>query len=171
MLAVYILKWFWYNFSSNWRFTSCDTWLWDLLLNFTTLSAILWTYLRGNLLSSSLETKVVLAPESKRMCKSCYTDCMQLLRMHKLFCDSSCIVKNETIFSTSFSDSTLFITSNSQSHNIRYFNTSDLFMKSSEFMRLCKEVFYHCSTVALKIIELSLFLTCTCDCSFPDCEL
>ena len=141
------------------------------MLNFTTLSATLQTYLKSNLLSSSLETKVVLAPESKRMCKSYCTDYMWPLRMHKLFCNSSHIVKNETMFSTSFSDSTLFITSDSQSHDIRCFDTSDLFMKSSEFVRLCKEVFHHCLTVALKTVELSLFLTCTCDCSFTDCEL
>ena len=132
---------------------------------------MLQTYLRGNLLSSSLETKVILVSESKRMCKSCCTNYLQPLRMHKSFCDLSHIVKNETMFSTSFSDSTLFITSDSQSHNIRCFNMSDLFMKSSEFMRLHKEVFYYCSTVTLKTVELSLFLTCTYDCSFVNCKL
>ena len=141
------------------------------MLNFTTLSATLQTYLRDNLLSSSLETKIILVPDSKRMCKSCCTNHMQSLRMHKLLCDSSCIVKNETIFSTSFSDSTLFITSDSQSHDIRCFNMSDLFMKSSEFMRLRKEVFHHCSTVASKTVKLSLFSACTCDCSFTDHKL
>ena len=168
---MYVLKWSWYDFSSNWRFTSCDTWLWDLLSNFTTLGAILQTYLRSNILSSSLETKVVLASESKRMCKSCCTDHMQPLRMHKLFCDLSCIVKNETMFSTLFSDSTLFITSDSWSHDIRCFDMSDLFIKSSGFVGLRKEVFHYCSTVALKTVELSLFLACTCDCSFTDHEL
>ena len=168
MSAVYVLKQSWYNFSSNWRFTSYNTWLWDLLLNFTILSAMLWTYLRGNLLSSSLETKVILAPESKRMCKSCCTDHMWSLRMHKSFCNLSHIVKNETMFSILSSDSTLFIASDLQSHNIRHFNTSDLFMKSLEFMRLHREVFHYCSTVALKTVELSLFSVCTCNCSFAD---
>ena len=141
------------------------------MLNFTTLSATLQTYLRDNLLSSSLETKVILAPESKRMRKSRCTDHMWPLRTHKPFCDSSHIVKNETMFSTSFSDSTLFITSDSQSHDIRCFNMLNLFMKSSEFVRLHKEVFHHCSTVALKTVELSLFSACTCDCSFTDHKL
>ena len=138
-----------YNFNSNQRFTS----------------------LRSNLLSSSLETKIILVSESKRMHKSCCTNHMWPLRMHKLFCDSSHIVKNETMFFISFSDSTLFITSDSQSHNIRCFNTLDLFMKSSEFVRLHKEVFHHYSTVTLKTVKLSLFLTCTCDCSFTDHKL
>ena len=96
---------------------------------------------------------------------------MQSLRTHKLFCDSLHIVKNETIFFTSFSDSTLFIASDSQSYDIRCFDISDLFMKSSEFMRLHKEVFYHCSTVTLKTVELSLFSACTYNCSFADHEL
>ena len=145
MSAMYVLKWSWYDSSSNQRFTSCDTWSWDLLLNFTTLSAMLQTYLRGNLLSSSLETKVVLAPESKRMCKSCYTNCMWSLRMYKSFGDSSHIVKNKTMFSTLTSDSILFIAFDLQSFNIRCFNSLNLFMKSLEFIRLYKEVFYYCS--------------------------
>ena len=141
------------------------------MLNFIILSATLQTYLRSNLLSSSLKIKIILVSESKRMCKSCCTDHMQSLRMHKSFCDLSHIVKNETIFSISFSDSTLFITSDSQSHDIRCFNMLNLFMKSSEFVRLHKEVFHHCSTVALKTVELSLFSACTCDCSFTDYKL
>ena len=140
------------------------------MLNFTILSATLQTYLRSNLLSSCLEIKVILVSDSKRMYKLCCTDHMQSLRMYKLLCDLSCIVKNETMFSTLFCDSTLFITSNLWSHDIRRFNTPDLFMKSSEFVRLCKEVFHYCLTVALKTVELSLFLTCTCDCSFINCE-
>ena len=139
--------------------------------NFTILSAMLQTYLRSNLISSSLKTKVVLASESKRMCKSCCTDYMWPLRMYKLFCDLSHIVKNETMFSILSSDSTLFIASNSQSHDIEHFNMLNLFMKSSEFVRLHKEVFCHCSTVTLKTVELSLFLTCTCNCSFTDHKL
>ena len=120
------------------------------------------------MLSSSLETKIVLTSESKRMCKSCCTDHMQPLRTHKLFCNLSHIVKNETMFSILSSDSTLFIASDSQSHDIKCFDTLNLFLKSLKFVKLCKEAFHHCLTVALKIIELSLFLTCTCDCSFTD---
>ena len=135
------------------------------------MSATLWTYLESNLLSSSLEIKVILVSESKRMCKSHCTDYMQSLRMHKLFCNLSHIVKNKTIFSILSFDSTLFIASDSQSYDIRCFNILSLFIKSLEFMRLCKEVFCHCLTVASKTVKLSLFLTCTCDCSFTDYKL
>ena len=135
------------------------------------LSATLQTYLRGNLLSSSLETKVILMSESKRIYKSCCTNCMQSFRMHKLFCNSLCIVKNKTMFSILSFDSTLFIASDSQSHNIEYFNKSDLFTKSLKFMRICREVLYHYLIVTSKTVKLSLFLTCTCDYFFINCKL